>query len=170
MKKITLLLLFVSHITFGQVPSPKSHFGFSIGDNYQLATFTQTEAYLQKVAKASPRVKLQSIGKTEEGRNQYMVIVSDPKNIKNLAKYKAISQRLARAEGLSESEAKALAKEGKAVVWIDGGLHATETVGIHQWIESIYQFTTRTDDETKRILENTIILFVHANPDGQELV
>ncbi len=170
MKKITLLLLFVSHITFGQVPSPKSHFGFSIGDNYHLATFSQTEAYLQKVAKASPRVKLQSIGKTEEGRNQYMVIVSDPKNIKNLAKYKAISQRLARAEGLSESEAKVLAKEGKAVVWIDGGLHATETVGIHQWIESIYQFTTRTDEETKRILENTIILFVHANPDGQELV
>ncbi len=170
MKKTALLLLFVSHIIFGQVPSPKSHFGFSIGDNYHLATFTQTEAYLKKVAKASPRVKLQSIGKTEEGRNQYMVIVSDPKNIKNLAKYKAISQRLARAEDLSESEAKALAKEGKAVVWIDGGLHATETVGIHQWIESIYQFTTRTDEETKRILENTIILFVHANPDGQELV
>lgn len=170
MKKINLVFLFISYFVFGQVPSPRSHFGFSIGDNYHLATFTQTEAYLNKVAKASPRIKLQVIGKTEEGRNQYMAIVSDPKNIKNLAKYKAISQRLARAENLSEAEAKALAKEGKAVVWIDGGLHATETVGIHQWIESIYQFTTRNDEETKRILENTIILFVHANPDGQELV
>jgi len=170
MKKLTLLLLFLAQILVAQVPSPKSHFGFSIGDNYHLATFTQTEAYFQKVAKASPRAKLQSIGKTEEGRNQYMLIVSSPKNIKNLAKYKAISQRLARAENLSESEAKALAKEGKAVVWIDGGLHATETVGIHQLIESIYQFTTRSDEETMRILDNTIILFVHANPDGQELV
>jgi hypothetical protein len=170
MKKLTLLLLFLAQILVAQVPSPKSHFGFSIGDNYHLATFTQTEAYFQKVAKASPRAKLQSIGKTEEGRNQYMLIVSSPKNIKNLAKYKAISQRLARAEYLSESEAKALAKEGKAVVWIDGGLHATETVGIHQLIESIYQFTTRSDEETMRILDNTIILFVHANPDGQELV
>ena len=170
MKKLTLLLLFLAQILVAQVPSPKSHFGFSIGDNYHLATFTQTEAYFQKVAKASPRAKLQSIGKTEEGRNQYMLIVSSPKNIKNLAKYKAISQRLARAENLSEAEAKALAKEGKAVVWIDGGLHATETVGIHQLVESIYQFTTRTDEETMRILDNTIILFVHANPDGQELV
>ncbi|MFM7021183.1 MAG: M14 metallopeptidase family protein, partial [Aquirufa sp.] len=170
MKKLTLLLLFLAQILVAQVPSPKSHFGFSIGDNYHLATFTQTEAYFQKVAKASPRAKLQSIGKTEEGRNQYILIVSSPKNIKNLAKYKAISQRLARAEYLSESEAKALAKEGKAVVWIDGGLHATETVGIHQLIESIYQFTTRSDEETMRILDNTIILFVHANPDGQELV
>jgi len=170
MKKLTLLLFFLAQILVAQVPSPKSHFGFSIGDNYHLATFTQTEAYFQKVAKASPRAKLQSIGKTEEGRNQYMLIVSSPKNIKNLAKYKAISQRLARAENLTESEAKALAKEGKAVVWIDGGLHATETVGIHQLVESVYQFTTRTDEETMRILDNTIILFVHANPDGQELV
>ena len=170
MKKILLVLLFASLTIRAQVPSPKSHFGFNIGDNYHLATFTQTESYLKKVAAASNRVKLQSIGKTEEGRNQYMVIVSDPANIKNLAKYKAISQRLARAEGLSEQEAKSLAKEGKAIVWIDGGLHATETVGIHQWIESIYQFTTRNDEETKRILQNTIILFVHANPDGQELV
>lgn len=170
MKKILLVLLFASFSLVAQVPSPKSHFGFNIGDNYHLATFTQTEGYLKKVAAASNRVKLQSIGKTEEGRDQYMVIVSDPANIKNLAKYKAISQRLARAEGLSEQEAKALAKEGKAIVWIDGGLHATETVGIHQWIESIYQFTTRNDEETRRILQNTIILFVHANPDGQELV
>lgn len=170
MKKILLILFLATSILHAQVPSPKSHFGFNIGDNYHLATFTQTESYLKKVAASSPRVKLQSIGMTEEGRNQYMMIVSDPSNIKNLAKYKAISQRLARAEGLSEEEAKSLTKEGKAIVWIDGGLHATETVGIHQWIESIYQFTIRNDEETKRILQNTIILFVHANPDGQELV
>lgn len=170
MKKFTLLFLLLAPVLVAQVPSPKSHFGFSIGDNYHLANFSQTEAYLQKLAKASPKLKLQNIGQTEEGRNQYMVIVSDPKNIKNLDKYKGISQRLARAEGLGEAEAKALAKEGKAVVWIDGGLHATETVGIHQWIESIYQLISRKDEETLRILENTIVLFVHANPDGQELV
>lgn len=171
MKKYILVFVCLSFFSLAQsIPSPKSHFGFPIGDNYQLATFIQTEAYLKKVAAVSPRMKLQSIGKTEEGRNQYMAIVSDPANIKNLAKYKAISQKMARAEGLSESEASQLAKEGKAVVWIDGGLHATETVGIHQWIETMYQFLTRNDEETQRILKNTIILFVHANPDGQELV
>ena len=165
--------LLISTITFSQtqnVPTPLSHFGFSIGDNYHLATFTQTEAYLQKVAASTNKVKLVSIGKTEEGRNQYMVIVSDPANLANLQKYKSISQRMARAEGISATEAKQLANEGKAVVWIDGGLHATEVVGIHQWIETLYQIITRTDEETKRILKSTIILFVHANPDGQELV
>ncbi len=167
---IFILFYFQFMVEAQVVPSPKSHFGFSIGDNYQLATFTQTESYLKKVATVSKKVKLVSIGKTEEGREQYMVIVSDPSNLAKLDKYKSISQRMARAEGLSDADAKVLASEGKAVVWIDGGLHATEVVGIHQWIETLYQIITRNDEETKRILQSTIILFVHANPDGQELV
>ncbi len=174
MRKIILVLIVAllsqSFLMAQQVPSPKSHFGFNIGDNYQLATFTQTEAYLKKLAAVSKKVKLQVIGKTEEGRNHYMVIVSDPSNLANLEKYKTISQKLAHAEDLSVAEATQMANEGKAVVWIDGGLHATEVTGIHQWIESMYQLITRTDEETKRILKSTIILFVHANPDGQELV
>ncbi len=174
MRRILLLFSFVvilsSQLIAQAVPSPKSHFGFNIGDNYKLTTFTATEAYLKKIATSSNKVKLTTIGKTEEGRNHYMMIVSSPENIKQLQKYKSISQKLARAESLTEADAKQLADEGKAVVWIDGGLHATEVVGIHQWIETMYQLITRQDDETKNILKNTIILFVHANPDGQELV
>lgn len=167
---LSLSLFVVTIFAHAQnVPSPKSHFGFNIGDNYQLANYTQTEAYLQKLAAASNKMKLQSIGTTEEGRTQYMVIVSDPANLSKLAKYKSISQQMARAEGLTDADAKQLANEGKAVVWIDGGLHANEVLGIHQWIETLYQILSRNDDETKRILKSTIILFVHANPDGQEL-
>ncbi len=151
------------------VPSPASHFGFNIGDDYQLATYTQTEAYFKKLG-ASDRCKLIDIGTTEEGRHQYMLVVSSPENIKNLERYKKIAQQLARAEGLDDAGARALAAQGKPVIWIDGGLHATETVGAHQLIETAYQLVSRTDAETKRILDNTIILLVHCNPDGQELV
>ena len=97
MRKILLLgvafLLSFANTQAQNIPSPKSHFGFNIGDNYHLATFTQTEAYFKKLAAASNKVKLQVIGKTEEGRNQYMVIVSDPSNINQLEKYKSISQK-----------------------------------------------------------------------------
>ena len=86
-----------------------------------------------------------------------------------LERYKTISQKLGNAADLNSEEAKQLAKEGKAVVWIDGGLHATETVGIHQLIETAYQLLSRNDDETLRILNDVIILMTHANPDGQEL-
>ncbi|MRX76449.1 peptidase [Pedobacter petrophilus] len=163
-------LMITSGMAYAQeIPSPKAHFGFNIGDNYQLATYTQTEAYFKKLAQASKRVKLVDIGKTEEGRSQYMVIVSSPENIQKLDRYKEISQQLAHAE-MTPVQAKALAQEGKAVVWIDGGLHATETVGAHQLIQTAYEFASKTDPETTKILDKVIILFTHANPDGQELV
>ena len=153
-----------------QIPSPKEHFGFTIGDDYQLANYTQTEAYFKKLAATSKRVKLVDIGKTEEGRTQYMLIISSPENLANLEKYKRIAQQLAHAEDLTDAQAKALAAEGKAVVWIDGGLHATEVVGAHQLIETVWQLSSRTDAETENILNNVIVLATHANPDGQELV
>src|SRR5580700_4236348 len=152
------------------IPTPKDHFGFNIGDNYQLANYTQTEAYFKKLASASDRVKLVVIGQTEEGRDQLMLIVSSPANIRNLDRYQTISRQLAHAEGLTPEQALALAGEGKAVVWIDGGLHATEVVGAHQLIETAYQLVSRQDPETQRILDNVVILMTHANPDGQELV
>ena len=152
------------------IPSPKEHFGFTIGDDYQLTTYTQTEAYVKKIAAASDRVKLVDIGLTEEGRHQFMLIVSSPENLKKLDRYQQISRQLARAEGLTDEQARALAQEGKAVVWIDGGLHATETVGTHQLIETIWQLVSRNDPETMRILDQDIILLTHANPDGQEIV
>ena len=169
-KMFTLALLCTAGLSNAQsIPSPKQHFGFNIGDDYKLTTYTQAEAYYKKLA-ASPRTKLVDIGMTEEGRHEWMLIVSSPENIKKLAEYKAISQKLARAENLTPAEAKQLAAKGKSVVWIDGGLHATETVGAHQLLETMYQLVTRTDEETMNILDNDIILLAQANPDGQELV
>jgi hypothetical protein len=167
---VVLFSLLLPAVSIAQpIPSPQEHFGFNIGDDYKLATYTQTEAYFKKLA-ASDRTKLVDIGMTEEGRHQYMLIVSSPDNIKNLERYKQISQKLARAEGLTKEQALAMANEGKAVVWIDGGLHATEVVGSHQLIETAWQLVSRNDKETLDILNNVIILLVNANPDGQELV
>jgi hypothetical protein len=165
-----IVLLYASASVAQNIPSPKQHFGFNMGDDYKLATYTQTAAYFEKLAAASDRTKLVDIGLTEEGRHQYMLIISSPENIKHLDQYKKISQQLARAEGVTEQQAHNLAAEGKAVVWIDGGLHATEVVGAHQLIETAWQLISRKDPETMRILDNVVILMTHANPDGQEIV
>jgi hypothetical protein len=150
--------------------SPKQHFGFNIGDDYQLATYTQFVAYWQKLDKESDRMKVVEIGKTAEGRPQLMAIITAPENFKKLDRYREISKRLALAEGLTDDQAHALAREGKGVVWIDGGLHATEVLGAHQLIETVYQLVSRNDPETLRFLNDLVILAVHANPDGMELV
>lgn len=173
-RKFTLLIVFIAFLftnAIGQaIPTPKEHFGFNIGDDYMLANYTNAEAYFKKLAAISDRVILQQIGKTEEGRDQYMMIISSPENLKKIDFYKDISQKMARAEGIDESTARRLSEEGKPVVWIDGGLHSNEMVATHQLIELYYQLLSRTDKETLRLLDDVIILLSQVNPDGQELM
>jgi hypothetical protein len=153
-----------------RVTSPIEEFGFNLGDDYFLANYRQIASYWHKLDRESDRMIVQEIGKTAEGRPHLMAIVTSPENHRNLARYREISRRLALAEGLTEDQARQLAKEGKAVVWIDGGLHATETLGAQQLCEMVYQMASRNDEETLRLLNDVVILFVHANPDGNDLV
>jgi len=153
-----------------RLTTPEQFFGHEIGADYVLPNYTQLYDYWAKLATESPRMTLRSIGKTAEGRDQLMAIVTSPENHENLRRYRDIAARLASAEGVTEEEAHRLAREGKAVVWIDGGLHATEVLGAQQLMETLWQMVSGDDDETRRILDDVIILFVHANPDGMELV
>jgi len=165
------LLIFASSVSAqSTITTPKQEFGFNYGDDYQLANYKQISAYWKKLARQSNRIVVREIGKTAEGRSHLMAIVTSPENHQNLTRYKEISRRLALAQDLTDEQARALAKEGKAVVWIDGGLHASEVLGAQQLGEMVYQMVSRTDEETMRFLNDVIILFVHANPDGNDLV
>jgi hypothetical protein len=105
---------------------------------------------------------------TEEGRDQIMGIVSAPANLAKLGFYQEVAKQCALGQ-IDESLARQLSEEGKAVIWIDGGLHATEVLCAQVLIETLYQMVSRNDPETMRILNDVIILFVHANPDGMDL-
>src|SRR5262245_29343965 len=153
-----------------RITTPKEYFGFNLGDDYCLANYQQLVGYWSKLERESDRLKVVRIGASEEGRPQLMGIVTSPANHRELARYQDIARRLALAEGVTEAEARKLSAEGKAVVWIDGGLHATEVLCPQMLIETLYRFVSGTDAETLRILDDVIILFVHANPDGMDLV
>ncbi|QMV17342.1 peptidase [Granulicella sp. 5B5] len=165
------------HAQRPEITTPKQEFGFNIGDDYQLVNYVKAEAYLQKLASESDRMKLVSMGKTSEGRTQWMVIISSPENLKHLDHYRDIAHELATARDLTpehkpltDEQAHALAHEGKSIVWIDGGLHATEVVGAQQIVELIYEMNAKTDPETMRFLDDDILLAVFCNPDGMDLV
>lgn len=152
------------------ITTPKQQFGFNVGDDYHLPNYVQETEYLKKLASESDRMKLVDIGPTAENRREYMAIISSPENLAKLDHYKEIARRLARAEGLTDAEAHALAEEGRAIVWIDGGLHASETVGTQQLVQTIYMLNSATDPEMMRLLHDDIVLCVFANPDGMDLV
>src|SRR5687767_7640842 len=153
-----------------RITSPLEQFGKNIGDDYFLVNYTRMIEYWHKLDRESPRLALQRIGTTAEGRAMWMAIITSPENHRRLGHYQNIARRLALAQDLTDSTARALAAEGKAVVWIDGGLHADGVLGAQQLIQTAYELVSRNDPETLRFLRDDIILLVPANPDGQDLV
>jgi len=153
-----------------RITSPKEQFGFAVGADYQLVNYKQLAAYWKKLDAESDRMTVVDIGKTAEGRTMIMAVITSPSNQARLARYKDIARKLALAQGLTDAAARRLAAEGKAVVWIDGGLHATEILGSQQLVELVYRMVSANDAETRRILDDVILLAVPVNPDGLDLV
>lgn len=166
---LAVLAAFRMPAAAARLTSPQEQFGFAVGDDYRLVNYKQLAAYWKRLDAESDRLKVVEIGRTAEGRTMIMAIVTSPANQARLERYREISKRLALAEGLTDDGARKLAAEGKAVVWIDGGLHATEILGSQQLIELVWRMVSRNDAETRRLLDDVVLLAVPANPDGLDL-
>ena len=155
-----------------QVPSPESVLGHRVGDDFYLATFEESIAYFEQLAAASERLELREVGRTSFGRPVYIALISNAENLRNVERHKEIARRLARPKGVGEAEARALAAEGRAIVHIDGGLHATEVAHAQHTIQLAYDLVTGDDDpEIQAILDNVILmLWPSINPDGQTMI
>jgi len=162
-----------------QIPSPADVIGFAPGEDYKLADYAPIAAYFEALASSTDRMRLEQIGESTRGEPLYLAAISTPENLARLDRFREITRTLAYAhdpnEGygsiLSEDRARALAREGKAIVWIDGGLHATEVAHGQVMPEMAHHFVTDESAETRRIRENTILLLmVNMNPDGLNIV
>src|ERR1700689_5537881 len=150
--------LLLSTVLLAEVPTPESVLGHKPGDDFYLATYDESLAYFQKLAASTDKLKLARVGKTTRGLDWYVAIISSAKNLAELDKYKETAKKLALVKGLSDADARALAHSGKAIVHIDGGLHATEVAGAQHTIQLAYNLVTKTDPETGNILDNVILV------------
>ncbi len=169
-KTTLLFILFLAINLSAQVSPPKRILGFEVGADYNLADYDQAVEYFNLLAKESPKFKVMEMGKTSMGRPMIYGIITSEKNMKNLEHYKTISRKLALGEGLTDEKAEKLASEGKAVVWIDVGIHATECAPTQHALQLAYELVTKDDSDTRLILDNTIALLIFANPDGMQIV
>src|SRR6185369_4889026 len=124
--KFAAALFVTACVAFAQPPAPESVLGHKPGDDFFLATYDEALGYFQKLAASSDRVKLARVGKTSRGVDWQIAIISSPQNLAKLDQYKDTARRLALVKGLTEAQARELAHNGKVMVHIDGGLHATE--------------------------------------------
>ncbi|MGE0589070.1 MAG: M14 family zinc carboxypeptidase [Cyclobacteriaceae bacterium] len=171
-KYLVSFFLFVSFIGNAQVPSPTETLGFEVGSDFHLATYEQSVAYLKKLEAASDILKVIQVGKTSEGRDWYFALISSKENLANIDKIKEITKRLAHPDNLTIEEAKQLANQGKPIVHIDGGLHATEVAGPNHTISLVYDIVSQAGTpKIKNILDNVVLmLWPTINPDGMTMV
>src|SRR5216684_1686761 len=103
---------FVDHLPASDtVPTPEKVLGYAIGTPQKLTYTKDIYRYLRELEKSTPRVKVYSIGRSEEGRDTLLVAVSDEANIRKLDRYREINGRLADPRKTSEAEAKQLIEE-----------------------------------------------------------
>jgi hypothetical protein len=169
---IGLIAASIAHSqTNGSLPTPESVLGFRIGAEKELADYHQMIDYLRQLDAASERMQLESLGKTTEGNDFVMAIISSPANLRQLGEWKRIQARLADPRGLSEAESAKLLARAKAVVLINCSIHASEVGAAQMALELAHHLAASNSAAVQQILDNIIILLVPAhNPDGQLLV
>ncbi|MFH1574092.1 MAG: M14 family zinc carboxypeptidase, partial [Acidobacteriota bacterium] len=109
------------------VPSPKDVLGYHIGAPKKLTYYSDILNYYRTLASHSPRVRVVTIGKTDEGRDLAVVFIAAEETIRNLDLYREYLGRLADPRGLSEAEARDLIPRAKPIYHLIGGLHSPET-------------------------------------------
>ena len=150
------------------VPSPSQFLGFTVGADRTLADYRQIASYFHALDAASPRVAVQVLGKTTRGEDMLMAVISSEANLKNLARLKEIARRVADPRGLSDAEVAGLVEEGRAIVLVTCNIHASEIGSSQMAMEWAYALATATDAETRRRLDEVVVLLVPSlNPDGQ---
>ena len=164
-------LVIVSALAAGAgVPTPKEHLGYTPGDDYKLADYADVTGYFRKLAAATDRIRLEEFGRSAGGKPMLAAYISSPENLKSLDQWKQISRRLALGRGTRE-EAQAMARSGRAIVWIDSGLHASEVAPVQHSFDLAFRMVTQEDEETRLIRDRVILLQIPViNPDGLDLI
>ncbi len=141
-----------------RVPAPDKVLGYVIGTPNKLTYSKEIYAYLRALEKATPRVKVFSIGKTEEGREMVLAAVSDEANIRKLARYREITAKLADPRKTPEDEARRLIDEGVPMYWASGSIHSPETGSPEMLMELAYRLAVEESPFIEQIRKNLIVM------------
>ncbi|MEO6259825.1 MAG: M14 metallopeptidase family protein [Thermoanaerobaculia bacterium] len=166
-----LLLLAATVVPAAEIQSPSKFLGMEVGADRTLAGYKQISSYLRALAAASPRVQIESLGKTTLGEDMIMAVISSEANMKRLERIKEIAKQLADPRGLSDEQIDALVHEGKSVVLVTCNIHSSEIAASQMAMEWAHALAAASDAETLRRLDNVVLLLVPSlNPDGQTMI
>jgi len=151
------------------VPSPTEYLGHVVGAAGELSSTAQIYGYFRKLAETSPRVRIETIGKSEEGRDILLVAVADEAGIRDLDRLKAATAALADPRKTTPEAAEALIASGRPVFFFNAALHSTELGSAEMVMELAYRLAVSDQPMIKRIRESVLILINPVSePDGRD--
>ncbi|HTS13056.1 MAG TPA: M14 family zinc carboxypeptidase [Candidatus Limnocylindrales bacterium] len=154
-----LLTELVDHLPASDtVPSPEKILGYVIGAPNKLTYTKDIYRYYRALAAASPRVKVFTVGKSEEGRDFMLVAVSDESNINQLDHLKDITARLADPRKITDADAQQLISTGKPFYWASGSIHSPETGSPEMLMELAYRLAVEDSPYIQKIRKNLVFL------------
>ncbi len=151
------------------VPSPKDVLGYYAGAPKKLTYYSDLLKYYRTLEAKSPRVKVVSTGKTDEGRETVVVFVASDDSIRNLERYRGYLAQLADPRKLSDAQAREIVGKAKPIYHLMGGLHSAETGPSEMLMELAYRLVTEDTPIIRKIRDNVIVSITPAaEPDGRD--
>jgi hypothetical protein len=140
------------------VPTPLKHHGYIAGAPDKLTYAEDVYRYMRALDDASPRVKVVSIGKSEEGREMILVAIADEKTIEELDRYREITNKLSDPRKINDAEAEQLINNGKPFYYATGAMHSPETGSPEMLMELAYRLAVEETPLIQNIRNNVITL------------
>src|SRR5579872_1127740 len=151
------------------VPSPEKFFGRTMGSPGELAGTEKAYAYARTLAAASPRVRVFTIGKSEEGRDIILIAIADEKGMRDLDRLKAATASLADPRRTDQAAAEKLIAASRPIYYFNAGLHSDETGSTETMLELAYRLAVSEQPQIRRIRTNLLVLINPvSNPDGRD--
>lgn len=151
------------------IPSPKDVLGHHIGEPKKLTYYADILKYYRALAAATPRVKVITIGKSNEGRDLVVVFVGADESIKNLETYRGYLAQLADPRKISDAQAQEIVAKAKPIYHLSGGLHSGEVGPSEMLMELAYRVAVEDSPLVKKIRDHVIVSITPvADPDGRD--
>ena len=151
------------------VPSPEKFFGRIMGAPGELVGTEKAYAYARALAAASPRVRVFTIGHSEEERDILMLAVSDEAGIRDLDRLKAATAALADPRRTDKAASEKLIATARPIYYFNAALHSDETGSTESVLELAYRLAVSEQPMIRRIREQLVVLINPiSNPDGRD--
>jgi hypothetical protein len=177
MKRVLVCIVFslawlLTGTSWGQkVTSPAEYLGHPVGADFKLPAWKEVSGFYRQLAEQSPHVKLENVGKTTEGRDFLVAIISSSENLGRIEEIQSDARLIADPRDRTGKERRRALKRGRVVLFVTPSMHSTEVAATQMGMEFAWLLATSNEEPWRTARETTVVVLTPTlNPDGLDHV